>query len=161
MSDNEDKNSFMLKYTEEGKIISDYIDNDPLVRSIREDFTSIDVLRETLVRLAEISSTIAYERKKAILMGENVSLIARREITALTSLRDATLRMVEQRMKQQEIDLNSPVFRNLLLYIVQAFKEAMSVSGIKHHEQSLVISALSKIVDKEEWKLLARKAMGV
>lgn len=138
-----------------------YCDSDPLLQAIKEDYASVEVLRETLIRLAEISAIISYERKEALFRGESVSLIARREITALTALRDATLKMIDQRLKQQEIDLESSIFRNLLVYLVRTFQESMTKSGIPINDQKIVISNLSKSVDQDEWKLTAKKMMGV
>lgn len=140
--------------------IEKFCESDPLVQSIRKDYASVDVLKETLIRLAEISAVISYERKEAVANGESGSLIARREITALTALRDATLKMIDQRLKQQEIDLDSVAFINLLKFVVNTFQEAMSKAGVPVNEQRSVMANLSKMVDAEDWKLNARKVMG-
>lgn len=160
-------NSLPSQDSEEGKIarasrlvdLEEFIKRDPLVQSINIDYSSVNVLKETLVRLAEISSVIAFERREAIVNGEASSLIARREITALTALRDATLKMIDQKLKQQEIDMDSTPFRNLVRFMAETFQESMNKAGIPFNEQRSVMSSLSKLIDQADWKSSVAKAM--
>ena len=137
----------------------EYLLSDPLVRAARASADSPEVLQETVQRLTEVASDIAFERKEAQRKGESTSMIARREVAALVAVRDASLKRMDQRLKKQEIDLESLAFRNLFVYLVRTFTEAMDGVGIPGEEIESVIAYLSKEVDSEEWKNSALQAI--
>lgn len=137
----------------------DYLAQDSLVQAAKINSDSPDVLSETIIRLTEVASTIAFERQEAHRTGTATSIIARREVAALVAVRDASLKRIDQRLRKQEIDLESLAFRNLFVYMVRTFTEAMDATGIPATEIDSVVSYLSKEVDTEEWKNSALKSM--
>ena len=92
-------------------------------------------------------------------MGKDSSMIARREVSALVAIRDASLKRIDQRLRKQEIDIDSLAFRNLFVFMVRTFTEAMDAVGIPTGEIENVVSQLSKEVDTEEWKNSAIRSM--
>ena len=137
----------------------EHLSGDPLVQAARLNSDSPDVLQETIHRLTEVASSIGFERREAQRKGEATSMIARREVAALVAVRDASLKRIDQRMKKQEIDLESLAFRNLFVYLVRTFTEAMDGVGVPEQEIDAVVAYLSKEVDSEDWKNLAIKAI--
>jgi hypothetical protein len=132
---------------------------DSLVKAAETSVASPKVLQETIVRLTEIASALAFERKEAQRKGELTSIIARREVTALVAVRDASLKLADQRLKKQEIDLDSLAFKKLLVHLARTFQESMRDAGVPIEEQKNVLARLSKAVDTEEWKNRALKLM--
>lgn len=138
---------------------ADFIEQDPLVRAARASADSAEVFQEVVHRLTEVASSIAYERLEAQRKGQPVSIVARREVAALVAVRDASLKRIDQRLRKQEIDLESLAFRNLFVYMVKTFTGAMDAVGIPATEIDTVVSYLSKEVDTEEWKNHALKSI--
>jgi hypothetical protein len=137
----------------------EHLADDPLVQAARLNADSPDVLQQTVHRLAEVASSLAFERREAQRKGEPTSMIARREVAALVAVRDASLKRMDQRLKKQEIDLESLAFRNLFVFLVRTFTQSMDAVGIPEQEIDSVISFISKEVDSEEWKNSAVQAI--
>jgi hypothetical protein len=137
----------------------EFIEKDPLVLEAKKNCDSPQVLQETVARLSEVASSLAFERKEAERKGEGTSMIARREVAALVALRDASLKRIDQRLRKQEIDLESLAFRNLFIHMVETFMDAMDRVGVPEKEADSVIANVSKLVDTEEWKSSAIKTI--
>lgn len=138
----------------------DFMESDSLVSATKEKgIDSPMVINEAMARLSEVASSLSYERKKAQLAGQSASMIARREVTALVAIKDTALKRIDQRLRKQDIDLDSLAFRQLFVFIVQTFQEAMENCGVAHEDISSVISELSTAVDTEEWRAIALKVV--
>jgi hypothetical protein len=132
---------------------------DPLLKATKKKWTSGDVLHETANRFAEVAADIRYERQVAHANNEPVSMIARREVTALVALRDSVFKHQDLKLKRQEIDLDSLAFRNLFVHIVTTFQDALLESGVPANEVGDVLTRFAKKVEGEEWRARADKAV--
>lgn len=135
------------------------IAGDPLVKAARVNSDSPDVLQETVVRLTEAAAALRFEREEAQRKGEATSMIVRREVAALVAVRDASLKRIDQRLRKQEIDLESLAFRNLFVFLVHTFTQAMDQAGVPANDVDAVVALLSKEVDTEEWRNSATKSI--
>lgn len=129
-----------------------FLSNDPLRRTIEEDFESVNVLRNVMLKLAESAASIEFEIGEAVRLGQPVSQLARRHSIILTSLRDASVKRIEQKLKNQEIDIESPAFRSVFLLVVETLRDAMVKSGVDAEMVSLVLSEFANEVETEEWR---------
>jgi hypothetical protein len=139
--------------------VDKFVQLDPLVRAARTNSDSPQVLSETIIRLTEIASMLAKERSESIRNGESISATARREVSTLIAVRDASLRRVDQRLRKQEIDLDGVPFKNLYVFIIRTFANAMDAVGMPSTEIDNVLSQVGKEVDTPEWKQRALKEL--
>jgi len=129
-----------------------FLANDPLRRSIEGDFESVNVLRQVMLKLAESAASIEFEIGEAVRLGTPVSQLARRHSIILTSLRDASVKRIEQKLKNQEVDLESSAFRAIFVLVVETLRDAMVRSGVDAEMISLVLSEFASEVETEEWR---------
>lgn len=132
-----------------------FMNRDPLVRQVRKSAESQEAYEHSMIRLSEIASQLAFERQQAV--GKEASLIARREMSALTALRDGVLKRMDQRLRSDEIDIESLAFRNIFLFIIETFQQALKSCKVTDREIQQILNELSKAVDSEEWRAQAFK----
>lgn len=144
---------------EVNRVREKFLKTEPLTRQIEKNFESIEVLKYTMLKMAESAAAIEFEMKEAMRLGQPVSQLARRHAIILTSIRDASVKRIDQKLKNQEVDIESQAFQNVFILIIHTIRDAMVRAGMDPEMISLVIGEFAKVVETEEWRQRALKEM--
>lgn len=134
------------------------IGNDPLLSAVQDNPESLEVLKHSMVVLAEEASSIGFERKEAERQGDPTSQISSRRINAVKALVDTFLKRQDQ-ITNKSIDMDSGPFLSLMGYVMETFRGAMVDTGVKEDTIKVVFARFSKAADSEEWKSEAKARM--
>lgn len=130
-----------------------------IVRVARHSMDPSEVNRQALIRMAEVSSAMEFERLEAERAGKSIDKILMREMRALKTLSDAAAKQVDQRLKRQEIDLGSLAFKNIASKMIQTFYNAMLKSGVSQEEAKQVVTDMASTLDSPEWQSSMTKSI--
>jgi hypothetical protein len=123
---------------------------DPVLKAIKANPDSPDVLAQVMISLAEESSSISFERQEAERNGTDTSMISGRRVQVLKSLADTWMKRKEQ-FAAKSMDIESPAFKIVFSHIALTFKAAMVSAGFKSEEVESVFSKVAKAVEDDTW----------
>lgn len=135
-----------------------HVSRDGLLKAVREDPESVDVLHETIKAIALECASLEFERIEADRKGENSAMISNRRIAALTKIGDTWLKRMDQVMAKG-FDLESTAFQEVFNLIMETFRGAMKDAGVKTEIIKLVFTKFSHRIEDESWTTEAKLRM--
>lgn len=134
------------------------LEADILLRKIREEPESADVLHMVMVGLGEEAASLAFERSEAERNGKETSQLSLRRVNALKAQCDTWLKRKDQ-VQARGVDLGSPGFKTVFRFIVETMQEAMLSSHCRPEMIETVFSKFSKVVSNDTWEAEAKARM--
>ena len=133
----------------------DALSRDQVLSTTSLNPDSSEVLTTVLIGLAEESASLAFERAEAERRGESTSQISLRRVNALKAVGDTWLKKKEL-ISNSSIDLESPAFKIIFIYIAETFRKACDEAGIRPEMSESVFAVFGRLVDDIDWMKEAR-----
>ena len=131
----------------------------PLVKQVRADPDSVEVLEQVMVVMAEEAESMSFDRREAELQALPTSIISSRTITALRGLADLWLKRKDQTTAEWDVDFGSPKFGALMKFILQTVHDAMNHAGARPELIETTFARVSERLDEATWVNEARARM--
>lgn len=131
---------------------------DEILSAVSHNVESADVLHAVIRELADETSSLKTERMEFKDKDLPTSQVSLRRVQAIRALGDLWLRRKEQ-IASREIDMDSPVFQSLFLYVVETFHRATVDCGIRPEMKELLFSTFSRYMEDPNWKTEAKNRM--
>lgn len=133
--------------------------SNPLYQQICADPYEDGILSQIMKELAEEAAALKFERKRADQTGKDPIALSVRRVATLQSMADTWFKRREQ-MATKAVDLKSPAFARLYMYIVDTFVECMEKAGVEEATVSNVTLELSRLFkENKDWEAGAKEAM--
>jgi hypothetical protein len=136
---------------------NDSILKDPVLQAVKTSPEDAAVLHQVVLALGEEAASLGFERLEAERDGKETSNISIRRVNTLKALADTWLKRKDQ-IVSRGIDLNSPVFKALLQYLLETFQEALVETGERPEMVEAVFARLGKLMS-EGWEAEAKNRM--
>jgi hypothetical protein len=135
-----------------------FVDDDPLLSSVRQNPEGSTVLDFVITGLAEEAASLSFERTEAERRGEETSQISIRKINALKAVGDTWIKRKEQ-LSNGAVDLDSPAFKRVFEFIMDTFRETLSVDvQVRPEMIETIFTAFSRRLT-DDWSREAVKKM--
>jgi len=131
--------------------------SDPVILAAESTPESPEVLNQVLIALSEEAASLRFERLEAERNGNDTSPFSVRRVAALKAIGDAWIKRKEQ-IQSREIDLESPVFGELLKLISETFARSMVEAGVRQEMMDTVFAKFTRQLD-DTWKNEAKSRM--
>jgi hypothetical protein len=135
------------------------IGTSPLVKTVKADPDSVEVLEHIMAKIAEEAESMAFERKEAERKAEPTSTISMRAVNAYRGIADIWLKRKDQTVAEWDIDFGSPKFGVLMKFILQTVHDAMSHAGARPELIETTFARVSERLDEASWVNEARAKM--
>ena len=145
----EPKNEMIAKIMEdkENAIIAD-----PLVRSVRQNPESPDVLQQIMVGISEEAASLKFEREEAERHGNDTSQISMRRVSALKAAGDTFLKHREQ-IDSSGVDLDSKSFERVMEFIGETMHTVLVRDCRQRPEEAqTTMTKFATVLNSGEWR---------
>jgi hypothetical protein len=129
-----------------------------LLHTLRRSPESTSVLKHVMEGIAVEVESMCFDRDLAERRGEATSMLSNRIIQGYKAIGDSWLKRKEQ-VSERELDLTSPAFKNLLVFIIETISESMQTAEIPMAEVKEALTITGEKMNSEDWVLEARKRM--
>lgn len=137
----------------------DAIVGSPLVKQVRTEPDSVEVLEHIMTAMSEEAESMAFERREAERKADPTSIISMRAINAYKGIADIWLKRKDQTVAEWDIDFGSPKFGVLMKHILQTVHDAMSHAGARPELIETTFARVSERLDEASWVNEARAKM--
>lgn len=128
------------------------VDTDPLVRSVRQNPESPDVLQQIMVGISEEAASLKFERTEAERKGEATSQISMRRVNALKAAGDTFLKHREQ-IETTGVDLDSKAFMQVMEFIGETMHTVLVRDCHQRPEQAqAIMTKFAGVLNSGEWR---------
>lgn len=133
------------------------INQDPILTTARDRPEDPDVLHQVVLALGEEAASIGFERSEAERKGEDTTNLSVKRIGALKAIAETWLKRQDQ-VGSRGIDMDSAVFRALLKFLMETFREALDACNVRVEMTETVFAKLAKMMN-DEWEAEAKNRM--
>jgi hypothetical protein len=131
----------------------------PLVKQVRADPDSVEVLSHIMTVMAEEAESMAFERREAERQALPTSTISSRTVSALRGIADIWLKRKDQTSAEWDLDFGAPRFGALMKHILQTVRDAMEHAGARPEMVETTFARVSEKLDEAAWVNEARAKM--
>lgn len=138
----------------------DLVSGDRVVQSLRNDAEGDDAFTQMMKALSEEAAMIKFERLELQRQGrpEDIPKYAAQRARVLKSMADLWINR-KKIASANMVDLDSPAFEALFVFILETFKDAMAQAGCREELIETTFTNLVKSVDADVWKEDAKRKM--
>jgi hypothetical protein len=138
----------------------DLVTGDRVVQSIKDDPEGDDAFSQMMKALSEEAAMIKFERLELQRQGrpEDIPKYAAQRARVLKSRADLWINR-KKIASSNMVDLDSPAFEAVFVFILETFKEAMATAGCREELIETTFTNLVKSVDADTWKEDAKRKM--
>ena len=145
----EPRNEMVAKIMEER---AEALLTDPLVRSVKADPESPDVLQQVMVGISEEAASLKFEREEAERKGDTTSQISMRRVNALKAAGDTFLKHREQ-IDAQGVDLDSRAFSAVMEFIGETMHTVLVRDCHQRPEEAqTIMTKFATMLNSGEWR---------
>ncbi len=131
--------------------------DDEILRQMRADPESSDLLQAVIIGLGEEAASIKFEREEAAREGKDTSGLSSRRVQALRATAETWIKRMDQVMAKT-IDLDSPGFGILFKFMMESLREAMNAAKLRPEQVETVFAKFSSMIT-DDWKNEAKTRM--
>lgn len=139
------------------KLKNEILENDPVLKAVRERPEDPDVLHQIILGLGEEAASIGFERMRAEQAGEKTSELSVRRVGAFKAMADTWLKRKDQ-ITSRGIDMNSQSYRVFMEFVIETFRDSMLGAGARPELVETVFARLVKSMN-DEWIAEAKNRM--
>lgn len=129
----------------------EYVSKNRLLKKLKKDPNSLDVLDQLLLDLASEAAHLGFERTEQGRHGNDTSSTSRGRITALKQMADLYFKKRDA-VLDQSFDFKSKRFEKLLEWIlVRVVRDSAIKSGLTEEQISILFDNIGKTFDDDRW----------
>jgi len=129
----------------------EYVSKNRLLKKLKKDPNSLDVLDQLLLDLASESANLGFERTEQGRNGEDTSATSRARITALKQMADLYFKKRDA-LLDQAFDFKSKRFEKLLEWLfVKVVRDSALQSGLSEEQINILFDNIGKKFDDDRW----------
>ena len=133
------------------------LDSDAILSAVRTNPNGPAVLQEIVLALGEEAASLGFERQEAEREGKETSSISVRRVNTLRALADTWLKKLDQ-TGSKSVDPKSPSFQAAIQFVVETFRDVLTLVGERPEMIETVFSRLAQTMD-DDWELELRSRM--
>jgi len=124
------------------------VTSNPIATSAQEDPDSLDVFNNLIKGMATGIAALEFEAEQAMRQGDSTVQILVKKMTAMRSTADLWIKRREQ-LSTRSIDMDSRAFKELFKFIMDTFRSALKISGIRQEKIENIFGNLSTLMNEE------------
>jgi len=129
----------------------DYLKKNRLLKRLKKNPDSLDVLDQMLTDLAYESALLGFEREEQARHGKDTTVTSGKRITALKTMADLYFKKRDA-VLDQAFDFKSKRFEKLLEWIlIKVVRESAVQSGLSEEQISILFDFIGKKFDDDRW----------
>lgn len=129
----------------------EHLKKDRLIKKLRKNPNSLDVLDQMLEDLAFEASLLGFERSEQARHGKDISVTAGKRITALKTIADLYFKKRDS-VLEQSFDFKSQRFEKLMKFILmEIVMKSAQESGFSPEEINNLFDSIGQKLDDDHW----------
>jgi hypothetical protein len=161
-SKKEEVEEFIPGTTEDAKDLQEekrkFLNQDELLKLAKENPNDDGILDSLIAGLAEEAASLSFERKKRESQNKETSQISLRRVNTLKALSEIFIKKKDQQ-QSAVIDLKSPQFFVLFVFLCETFKECMENANLDEDAVQVIMDGFQNAVKDPSWMALASRKM--
>lgn len=143
-----------------GLMISQSISQDPLVQLAQQAPESPEVLNQLVQGMLEETASMRQERRRIQHSNpqQSTANLSSKTVSAMKQAADIFLKRRELDSNVM-IDLESPQFKAIFMFIMQTFMESLKASGLRTEQVDTIMNNLYATMKEDSWDIEARRRM--
>jgi hypothetical protein len=135
-----------------------FFEQDELLKLAKENPDDDGLLDSLITGLAEEAASLSFERQRREAQNKETSQISLRRVGTLKAMSEIFLKKKEQK-QSAVIDLKSPQFFVLFVYLCETFKECMEGANLDPDAVQVILDSFQNAIKDPSWTALANRKM--